>query len=72
MDINEWNKKYPAGTEIYYYPIIGKKDSRIESKTRSQAWTIEGGEPVIMLDGMAGFRSLHHVEPVNPEKDEAK
>jgi hypothetical protein len=65
MTAEEWNKKYPVGTKIRYYPIKGipEYDHQYrESKTRSIAWTLGSGHPIVKIEGLAGGVHLDHLE----------
>ncbi|MDR2220993.1 MAG: hypothetical protein LBE24_10530 [Methylobacillus sp.] len=59
----EWNARYPIGTLVRYYPIIGE-DKCIKSKTRSEAWELGHGAPVVLIDGSAGGKLLKAIEVV--------
>jgi hypothetical protein len=70
MTANQWNHHYPVGTPVTAYPgvhpeyaaEIGLTDvPTLETHTRSHAWNLGHGEPVVMVDGYAGGISLGHV-----------
>lgn len=67
----EWNKRYPVGTAVIAYPgvrpeyaaEVGLTDNPVlETRTRSVAWNLGHGEPVVMVDGYAGGISLDHID----------
>ncbi|MFB7672901.1 hypothetical protein ACFC26_15985 [Kitasatospora purpeofusca] len=67
----EWNARYPVGTPVTAYPgvrpeyaaSIGLTDyTRLETHTRTPAWTLGDGEPVVSVDGYAGGISLQHID----------
>ena len=62
MKASEWNAQYPIGTEVLYFPVLkpGVKDS-VHTKTRSEAWELGGGHPVVALDGFTGGKSVDHL-----------
>lgn len=61
IDANEFNKKYPVGTPLKYYPIKGKKNF-ILSKTRTPAWELGCNTPVVSIDEISGGVALTHIE----------
>lgn len=63
MNAEQFNKKYPVGTMVRYYPIKGDPQC-VETQTRTPAWTLGHGEAVVSVIGIAGGVSLEHVEIV--------
>ncbi|MEV7599893.1 hypothetical protein AB0O91_21165 [Kitasatospora sp. NPDC089797] len=63
-----WNDRYPAGTPVTAYPGVrpehpaGEFCTVLETRTRSAAWTLGHGEPVVAVDGYAGGISLEHID----------
>lgn len=57
----EFNRRYPVGTEVRYYETIWDENT-LSSKTRSEAWTLGHGEPVVLIEGKTGGVSLGHLE----------
>jgi len=53
MTAAEFNSRYPVGTPVFYHPIIGKPEGR-ETRTRSEAWELGNGEPVVKIEGLTG------------------
>ncbi len=76
MDLtaDQFNARYPIGTAVIAYPGVRPKDPaaavfgvpRLETRTRSIAWNLGHGEPVVAVDGYAGGISLGHID-LNPE-----
>lgn len=69
MTAKEWNEKYPPGTPVRYYPLIGKDDPPpMDTFTRSEAWNLGHGAPVVLLVGKTGGYSLDHLKarPTGP------
>lgn len=58
MNVETWNASYPVGT-----PVTVTKDdgTKIETKTRSIAWALGDGTPVVMLEGISGGYLLSRV-----------
>lgn len=67
---DQWNARYPIGTPVVAYPLTRPEDNqpdyfeRLETQTRSAAWALGHGEPVVMVDGHAGGIALTHVDPI--------
>jgi hypothetical protein len=65
-----WNHHYPAGTPVLAYPLVRPDDpcaadlcERLETRTRSQAWNLGHGEPVVLVEDYAGGIALTHAAP---------
>lgn len=60
----EFNEKYPVGTPVTYYPVLPMGDGFLPliTQTRTPAWELGHGEPVVSVTGRAGGVSLRHVE----------
>ncbi|MEU6237384.1 hypothetical protein, partial [Kitasatospora sp. NPDC047058] len=64
------NDRYPVGTPVTAYPGVRPEhpaysaldDHRLETRTRSAAWTLGHGEPVVAVEGYAGGISLEHID----------
>lgn len=63
MTADEWNRLYPVGTPVKYFAIRGR-GATSETKTRSEAWTLGSGHPVVNIHGVAGGVSLDHCVPM--------
>jgi hypothetical protein len=46
-----FNQQHEVGTAFRYYPVAGCADFT-ETRTRSEAWTLGGGEPVVLIEGL--------------------
>ncbi|MGW0312078.1 hypothetical protein [Streptomyces flavidovirens] len=67
---DEWNRLHPIGTPVLAYPLTRPEDNdphfftRLETVTRTPAWTLGHGEPVVSVEGYAGGICLTHVDVV--------
>lgn len=72
LTAEQWNNRHPVGTPVIAYPGVRPEhpaysalnSRRLETVTRSRAWNLGHGEPVVMVDGYAGGISLEHVDVV--------
>ncbi|MFE2407042.1 hypothetical protein ACFXDE_01725 [Kitasatospora sp. NPDC059408] len=71
LTAEQWNTAHPVGTFVTAYPgvrpefaaEIGITDyQRLETRTRSLAWNLGHGEPVVAVEGYAGGISLEHID----------
>lgn len=53
MTANEFNAAYPEGTEVRYHRVLNE-EAHVVTKTRSVAWTLGHGAPVVMVEGVTG------------------
>lgn len=60
MDAKTWNELYPEGTLVRYWPIAGD-DNWEATATRSEAWELGDGTPVVKIEGRTGGVSLDHL-----------
>lgn len=58
----EWNAVYAEGTAVTYYPVLppGAVDP-VQTRTRSEAWELGSGEPVVKVEGRTGGVALSHL-----------
>ncbi|MFD8820819.1 hypothetical protein ACFV1C_00370 [Streptomyces sp. NPDC059605] len=63
MTADEWNRLYPVGTPVLAYPLT-RDDEPLDTATRTPAWTLGHGEPVVSVEGYAGGICLTHVDPI--------
>lgn len=58
--VEAWNAAHPSGT-----PVTLTKDdgSTIETATRSVAWALGNGEPVVLVEGITGCYALDRIRP---------
>jgi hypothetical protein len=78
LTADQFNDRYPIGTPVIAYPGIRPEyaktigsDScpRLETRTRSHAWNLGHGEPVVLVDDYAGGISLEHIDVVGQPGD---
>jgi hypothetical protein len=68
----EFNARYRVGTPVVAYPLTRPEDDqpeffrRLVTRTRTPAWTLGHGGPVVSVDGYAGGIDLAHVDPFGP------
>jgi hypothetical protein len=62
--VEAWNAAHPVGTPVTYWPGFREGEGR-RGRTRTEAFTTAGkdAEPVVFIEGMAGWVALTHVEP---------
>ena len=60
VSAQDWNDKYPAVQPVYLTEDDG---SITATQTRSVAWEIGGGTPVVMVDGKRGGYLLSRIKP---------
>lgn len=66
MTAEQFNEKYPVGTKVLYWPWVREGKDGIPSSTRTPAWTLGNGDPLVSVYGKAGGILLTHIE-VLPE-----
>lgn len=54
LTVEQFNKLYPPGTPVRYWPVYSIKNKFIETKTTSPAWVLGGGTKVVCLEIGAG------------------
>ncbi len=60
-----WNAEHPVGTHVHYWAGTREPDprqGRRTSRTRSRAWVLASGQPVVQVWGHGGGIALTHVE----------
>jgi hypothetical protein len=60
MTAEEWNTRFPKGTRVI---LTLSDDSKMETRTRSQAWNLGHGVPVVLIDGKTGGWELSRLAP---------
>lgn len=61
MTALEWNRKYQIGEAVFYV----NDDGQVEvSRTRSEAWNLGHGQPVVKINGYAGGIALERITSV--------
>lgn len=75
LTADQFNARHPIGTPVIAYPgvrpeyaaEIGLREyPRLQTRTRSRAWNLGHGEPVVAVEGYAGGICLEHID-LNPE-----
>lgn len=71
LSIADWNEVHPIGTLVDYYSILPSIRSPafsapFRTRTRSEAWRLADGSPVVLLHGKTGGVHLSHVDVVVP------
>lgn len=61
MNAAEFNSRFPVGTPVVAYPVT-RNDESLITATRTPAWELGHGEPVVSVDGYAGGICLTHVD----------
>jgi hypothetical protein len=61
MTADDWNRQNEVGCGV----LVKLDDGRLwHTRTRSKAWTLGGGHPVIALEGRSGGYDLNRVTPM--------
>lgn len=63
----QWNKEHPPGAHVRYWPILPPIDGcpPVDAVTRSEAWELGDGSPVVLITGRSGGVRLSHLEVVS-------
>jgi hypothetical protein len=59
--VDEWNAKWPIGTACVVE--ISRGGTRYNTRTRSAAWLIGGGQASVQIDGRSGSYGLEWLTP---------
>jgi hypothetical protein len=65
-----WNAKYPVGTPVMAYPWVRSEHpafdpaTALTTCTRSVAWPLGHGEPVVLVEGYSGGIVLEHIDVI--------
>ena len=62
MKIEDFKGKYPIGTEVRYYPVMGLKHHK-DTCITSDPWELGHGDIVVKIVGVAGGVSIDHIKP---------
>ncbi len=57
LTVNAFNAVVPVGTAVRYYSVIGQPEN-VSTRTRTEAWRLPSGEPVVMVEGLSGAVAL--------------
>ena len=66
MSAERFNKLFPVGTAVNFFPIIGGEGFDT-TETRSEAWELGHGEPVVKVKGRTGGVCLEAIETICPD-----
>ncbi|MFD7964052.1 hypothetical protein ACFV5J_24940 [Streptomyces zaomyceticus] len=66
MNADEWNELYPVGTHVIAFPG-SREDPPVVGRTRSRAWMLGHGTPVVLVEGKSGGIRLSHVDVVDEQ-----
>lgn len=58
-----FNESHPVGVKVRYWTMLREGEGK-ESKTRSEAFVTNSGEPAVFIAGQSGYVTLSHVEPI--------
>jgi site-specific DNA-methyltransferase (adenine-specific) len=69
-----WNEAHPVGTDCRYWPVYPPVPlvPPVETTTRSEAWELGDGSPVVLVVGKTGGVALSHLEVILPGSSESK
>ncbi len=59
MTATEWNEKYPVGQPV---SLTEDDGSLTHTQTKSEAWELGHGEPVVRVDGKSGGYLLSRIK----------
>lgn len=59
-----WNARHAIGTRVRYWRKL-RYGPTLDTATRSEAWVLPCGEPVVLLDRVSGAVSIHHLTPAS-------
>lgn len=68
LTIEQFNKLYPPGTEVKYYPVRSFKNEFILTTTTTPAWQLGHGAAVVGLAYGPGGYSFDNIEVLNDVK----
>ena len=67
--VDEWNKAHEIGTPVEYWTSVREGEGH-RGNTRSTAMLMGGHTAGVMIEHVAGFIGLSHVEALPPPKEE--
>ena len=64
ISADEFNELYPVGTAVTYWPVLPAWPDcpPRPTRTRTPAWKLSGGRPLVSVEGQSGGVALSHVE----------
>lgn len=63
MNAAEFNSRYPVGSRVAAFPIT-REEPPLLTATRTPAWTLGHGAPVVSVEGYAGGICLTHIDVI--------
>jgi len=70
MTADEWNELHPVGTPVRYWPLRNPTEGPpFDSRTRSKAWDLGHGQPVVLIEGKSGGMCLTHLDVLPPSTE---
>jgi hypothetical protein len=63
MNAETWNEQHKIGIRVAAYPAT-RDDKPLLTRTRSEAWALGHGEPVVKVVGYPGGITLSHVDVI--------
>lgn len=57
----QFNELIPVGRRVRFYPVAGEERFE-DTKTRTPAWELGNGQPVVSVEGRAGGVAIDHIE----------
>lgn len=68
LSADEFNRLCPIGTDVIYYPVLGRKTHE-RTVTRSEAWELRSGHVVVKIKGRTGGVSVTNLIILIPEEE---
>lgn len=68
--VSNFNQQFTPNTPCFYQPIRGE-DKWYPTRTRSEAWMLGHGEPVVKVDGTSGCVCIEHLAMPGSDRYEA-
>ena len=65
LTINQFNKLYPIGTKVKYYPIRSNPKKFVMAETTTPAWQLASGANVVGLNCGAGGYFFNNIEVID-------
>lgn len=68
--VADFNKQFTPNSPCFYQPVRGE-DKWYPTRTRSEAWILGHGEPVVKIDGASGCVCISHLAMPGSDRYEA-
>ena len=62
--VERWNASVLVGAPCHWWTHMDRSGEKRTSATRSKAWVLSSGDPVVLVEGLAGGLHLDCVEPL--------